>query len=93
MVEFAPPVQGSTSRSRRAVFAAVAWPLFLSMYGLSQQSPTSTKTPIPVNERKGFDAISEAMLRAHLTYIASDKLAGRLSLRPGDDLAVEWVAE
>jgi hypothetical protein len=48
---------------------------------------------IPANERKGFDAISETRLRTNLTYIASDKLAGRLSLRPGDDKAIEWVAE
>ena len=48
---------------------------------------------IPVKEMKGFSAISEANLHANLSYIASDKLAGRLSLRPGDDAAIEWVAD
>ncbi len=49
-------------------------------------------TAVPAVERKGFDAIRESDLRTHLSYIASDKLAGRLSLRPGDDAAVEWIA-
>jgi hypothetical protein len=48
---------------------------------------------IPAKEMKGFSAISEADLHTNLTYIASDKLAGRLSLRPEDDAAIEWVAE
>jgi hypothetical protein len=49
-------------------------------------------TAVPAVERRGFDAIRESDLRTHLSYIASDKLAGRLSLRPGDDAAVEWIA-
>jgi acetylornithine deacetylase/succinyl-diaminopimelate desuccinylase-like protein len=48
---------------------------------------------IPAKEMKGFSAISEANLHKNLSYIASDKLAGRLSLRPGDDAAIEWVAD
>lgn len=48
---------------------------------------------IPAKEMKGFSAISEADLHRNLSYIASDKLAGRLSLRPGDDAAIEWVAD
>ena len=62
------------------------------VYGLAQQNAPALP-PIPAAERKGFDAISESSLRTHLTYIASDKLAGRLSLRPGDDRAIEWVAD
>jgi hypothetical protein len=48
---------------------------------------------IPAKELKGFSAISEVNLHKNLSYIASDKLAGRLSLRPGDDAAIEWVAD
>ena len=48
---------------------------------------------IPANELKGFSAINEVNLHKNLSYIASDKLAGRLSLRPGDDAAIEWVAD
>jgi hypothetical protein len=61
----------------------------------AQVPPADTPPPtsIPARELKGFEAISEPRLRANLTYIASDKLAGRLSLRPGDDLAIEWVAD
>ena len=78
-------------------------PVFLpvrQLYGVSCGSaqetapavPATISTPIPAGEIKGFNAISEARLHEHLTYIASDKLAGRLSLRPGDDSAIEWVA-
>jgi hypothetical protein len=48
--------------------------------------------PVPVREAKGFDAISEASLKANLRYIASDDLAGRMSLQPGDDAATNWIA-
>jgi hypothetical protein len=48
---------------------------------------------IPSKELRGFSAISEVNLQKNLSYIASDKLAGRLSLRPGDDAAIEWVAD
>lgn len=49
--------------------------------------------PIPANESKGFHTLQEASLRADLSYIASDKLTGRMSLQPGDDAAIEWVAD
>jgi hypothetical protein len=47
---------------------------------------------VPERQRAGFDAIRETRLRANLTFIASDALGGRLSLRPGDDVAARWVA-
>jgi hypothetical protein len=55
---------------------------------LSQQN----SAPVPAQERKGFESLSEAALRADLGYIASDKLAGRMSLQPGDDEAIHWIA-
>lgn len=51
------------------------------------------KAPIPADEGKGFATLNEASLRADLSYIASDKLAGRMSLQPGDDEAIQWVAD
>ncbi len=54
----------------------------------SAQAPA----PVPAGEAKGFDAISEASLKANLRYIASDDLAGRMSLQPGDDAATNWIA-
>lgn len=48
--------------------------------------------PVPAAQRPGFDHIREADLRADLTFIASDALQGRMSLQPGDDAAVQWIA-
>ena len=47
---------------------------------------------VPARERAGFEAIQESHLRANLSFVASDALAGRLSLQPGDGVAVEWIA-
>lgn len=48
---------------------------------------------IPANELPGFRTIQQDTLRRDLTYLSSDALAGRLSLQPGDDLAIAWIAE
>ena len=53
---------------------------------------TAQQTPVPARELKGYDALNEAALRSDLSYIASDKLAGRMSLQPGDDEAIQWIA-
>jgi hypothetical protein len=50
-------------------------------------------TAIPSPERTGFATIQQAELRTDLTYISSDELQGRLSLQPGDEKAVVWIAE
>ncbi len=48
--------------------------------------------PVPAAQAAGYDKIREADLRADLTFIASDALQGRMSLQPGDDAAVQWIA-
>ena len=47
---------------------------------------------IPATQAPGFERIREADLRADLFFIASDALLGRMSLQPGDDASVEWIA-
>ncbi|RXS98233.1 M28 family peptidase [Silvibacterium dinghuense] len=49
--------------------------------------------PVSAREAKGFAAIQESDLRRDLAYIASDKLEGRMSLQPGDEVAVHWIAD
>jgi len=49
------------------------------------------QAPIPASERAGFATLKAETLKADLGYIASDKLQGRMSLQPGDDLAVHWI--
>jgi Peptidase family M28/PA domain len=56
-------------------------------------APLYAQTSVPANLQKGFAAITEDDLRRDLTYIASDALQGRMSLQPGDDAAVRWIAE
>ncbi len=48
--------------------------------------------PVPSNVAEGFKTISESSLRADLTFLSSDALGGRLSLQPGDDAAIQWIA-
>jgi Peptidase family M28/PA domain len=56
------------------------------------QAEAPKLVPVPAAQAPGFDRIREADLRADLTFIASDALLGRMSLQPGDDAAVQWIA-
>lgn len=47
---------------------------------------------VPAAQKLGYDRIRESELRADLTFVASDALLGRMSLEPGDDATVEWIA-
>jgi Zn-dependent M28 family amino/carboxypeptidase len=48
---------------------------------------------VPAKESRGFAKLNVASLRTDLAYVASDKLAGRMSLQPGDDDAISWIAD
>src|SRR5450755_5141744 len=75
---------GMLNRTRISVVAAVA-----SFSVFAAQNPPA----VPLRLAPGFDAIRESTLRADLTFLASDSLQGRLSLQPGDAVAVQWIAE
>src|SRR5207253_11199812 len=51
-----------------------------------------TQQPMPASVATGFNLIREDTLRADLTFLASDALQGRMSLQPGDDVAIQWIA-
>lgn len=55
--------------------------------GLAAASHAAEKAP-----DVGFQRIREIDLRADLEFLASDALRGRMSLDPGDQVAVEWIA-
>lgn len=55
--------------------------------------PASAQAPPPAKEAKGFNAIRQADLKRDLTYLTSDELAGRMSLQPGNDMAIAWIAD
>ena len=72
----------------------VLTPSLATVFALSAALLASGQTePIPARESKGIATLNETSLRADLAYIASDKLAGRMSLQPGDDLAIAWIAD
>lgn len=47
---------------------------------------------VPDDERKGFTSLSQDDLHHDIDYLASDKLQGRMSLQPGDAMAVDWIS-
>jgi hypothetical protein len=63
------------------IFLLLSWAAF---------SPAQDGVPRPM--AKGYNTIQEGALRADLTFIASDALQGRLSLQPGDEVAIQWIA-
>jgi hypothetical protein len=48
---------------------------------------------VPAREQRGYATLQEDKLRADLTFLSSDAMAGRLSLQPGDDAAIAWVVD
>ena len=54
--------------------------------------PALGQQPVPANLATGFNSIREEILRADLTFLASDALQGRMSLQPGDAVAIQWIA-
>jgi hypothetical protein len=46
----------------------------------------------PARSAAGLAAIAEPELRADLTFLSSEALAGRMSLQPGSEVAIEWIA-
>ncbi len=66
--------------------------LLPSALALLATLPSLAQTAIPTAQTIGFATIQQAELRRDLTYLTSDELKGRLSLQPGDELAVKWIA-
>jgi hypothetical protein len=65
------------------------WNLSITLSVLGTAS--LAQLPVAPRVQAGFNAIREGDLRANLTFLAGDGLAGRMSLQPGDQAAVEWV--
>ncbi len=59
---------------------------------VSLAAPLAAQSAIPAAERPGFDTIQQSTLRHDLTWLSSDELEGRMSLQPGDDKAIQWIA-
>ncbi|WP_017668540.1 M20/M25/M40 family metallo-hydrolase [Sandarakinorhabdus sp. AAP62] len=67
--------------------------LALSVLAVSEaQAAPVALAPVPRDQKAGYDRIRETDLRADLGFLAGDGLLGRMSLQPGDEAAIEWVA-
>ncbi|WP_114239790.1 M20/M25/M40 family metallo-hydrolase [Dyella sp. C9] len=64
---------------------------FLTL-ALASSLSTAAMAAVPSSEQAGLAQIRETDLRADIGFLASDALQGRLSLQPGDDVAVQWIA-
>jgi len=47
---------------------------------------------VPAAQQPGLLRIRSEDLRANVYFLASDALQGRMSLQPGDEAAVRWIA-
>ncbi len=61
-------------------------------FSLVFQAAAQGRPQIPANIATGYKSITESDLKANLGFLASDALEGRMSLQPGDDAAIQWVA-
>jgi hypothetical protein len=59
--------------------------LLIAATAAAQTAPDARLAP-------GYNRIREHDLRANLAFLASDALEGRLSLQPGSEAAIEWIA-
>jgi Zn-dependent M28 family amino/carboxypeptidase len=77
-------------KSRRLAFA----PCLVATLAVVTASfvPVSAQEKVAPQLATGFDLIKEDSLRADLTFLASDALQGRMSLQPGDEFAIQWIA-
>jgi Peptidase family M28/PA domain len=78
-------------RLKMALLATALCPIALWTIALCTTS-ASAQSAVPASELPGFQSIQLANLRRDLTYVSSDEFQGRLSLQPGDDLAIKWIA-
>ena len=78
-------------RLKIALLATALCPTALCPTALWTTS-ASAQSAVPASELPGFQSIQLANLRRDLTYVSSDEFQGRMSLQPGDDLAIKWIA-
>lgn len=54
--------------------------------------PALAAAQAPARLETGFRSIDTALLKADLTFLASDALEGRRSLERGSEVAIQWIA-
>jgi hypothetical protein len=68
-----------------------SWIAVLAMIFLLQVS-ARPQSGAEQRQAAGFDSIQAARLRADLTFLASEPLAGRMSLERGSEVAIQYIA-
>jgi hypothetical protein len=69
-----------------------AWFGIVSLAAVLVTAADAQRAAVPDDIAAGYKQITEADLKANLTFLASDALQGRMSLQPGDDAAAQWIA-
>jgi hypothetical protein len=70
---------------------SILFPVSLALVCISALAVAQSPN-VPEDERKGFATLGQDALRHDVSFLASDHLAGRMSMQPGDDQAVQWIA-
>src|SRR6266705_3331058 len=70
----------------------MAFVVLAGLAALGLVASAHAQEPVQASLATGFHSIREDILRADLTFLASDALQGRMSLQPGDDTAIQWIA-
>lgn len=66
-------------------------PAIFALFWVVTATTRSQSPPVPEPTAAGFRSIQESDLKASLAFLSSDALQGRMSLQPGDDVAIQWV--
>ena len=80
------------ARSSRNFAFAVCFVAGVAVVSGVAIEPAFAQEKIPPQLATGFDSIKAETLRTDLTFVASDALQGRMSLQPGDEVAIQWIA-
>jgi Peptidase family M28/PA domain len=78
-----------TALRRASALALVLW---AAAAPLAAAAAPAARPAIDPRAAAGFESIRESDLRGDLTFLAAPALAGRMSLQPGSEVAIEWIA-
>ena len=81
----------AAQNSRSLAFAA-SFVAAVVIASVISTAPVFAQEKVAPHLATGFDSIKAETLRTDLTFVASDSLQGRMSLQPGDEVAIQWIA-
>jgi hypothetical protein len=86
------PPEKFAARSSRNFAFAICFVAGVAVVSAVAIVPALAQEKVAPQLVTGFDSIKAETLRTDLTFVASDALQGRMSLQPGDEAAIQWIA-